>query len=180
MYRGFKTECPSGLIDCETFMSILSCLFPDGDSTIYASRLFQSFDKKGSGKITFEDLILGLSKCLHGSMIDKLRWAFHLYDLDGNGYIGKEELCAAIYGLYSLKHHLEHDDSDINKEIEEVFAALDMNDDGLITEEEFVSSCIKSPRIKRSLVYEQGKSEETLSDNVFETNFNENFDHLEQ
>uniref|UniRef100_A0A7M5UNA6 EF-hand domain-containing protein n=1 Tax=Clytia hemisphaerica TaxID=252671 RepID=A0A7M5UNA6_9CNID len=54
MYRGFKQECPRGLLDEETFLAILNMLFPGGDPTLYCSRIFNTFDRRKTGKLTFE------------------------------------------------------------------------------------------------------------------------------
>ena len=35
---------------------------------------------------------MGLSQLIHGSLEDKLRWTFKLYDLNGDGVLSKEEV----------------------------------------------------------------------------------------
>uniref|UniRef100_A0A3Q3DC74 Kv channel interacting protein 3b, calsenilin n=1 Tax=Hippocampus comes TaxID=109280 RepID=A0A3Q3DC74_HIPCM len=57
LYRGFKNECPSGLVDEETFKTIYSQFFPQGDATMYAHFLFNAFDMDRSGAIRFEDML---------------------------------------------------------------------------------------------------------------------------
>ncbi|CAO2578910.1 KCNIP3 [Lemmus lemmus] len=54
LYRGFKNECPTGLVDEETFKLIYSQFFPQGDATTYAHFLFNAFDADGNGAIHFE------------------------------------------------------------------------------------------------------------------------------
>ncbi|GAA6076885.1 Kv channel interacting protein 3a, calsenilin isoform X3 [Tachysurus ichikawai] len=54
LYRGFKNECPSGLVDEETFKTIYSQFFPQGDATTYAHFLFNAFDLDRNGSIRFE------------------------------------------------------------------------------------------------------------------------------
>ncbi|KAG9335490.1 hypothetical protein JZ751_004620 [Albula glossodonta] len=78
LYRGFKNECPSGLVDEETFKSIYSQFFPQGDATTYAHFLFNAFDMDRNGSIRFEDFVIGLSVLLRGSVTEKLNWAFNL------------------------------------------------------------------------------------------------------
>ena len=43
-----------------------------------------------NGSIRFEDFVIGLSVLLRGSVIEKLNWAFNLYDINKDGYITKE------------------------------------------------------------------------------------------
>ncbi|KAK3540260.1 hypothetical protein QTP70_029348, partial [Hemibagrus guttatus] len=90
LYRGFKNECPSGLVDEETFKTIYSQFFPQGDATTYAHFLFNAFDLDRNGSIRFEDFVIGLSVLLRGSVTEKLNWAFNLYDINKDGYITKE------------------------------------------------------------------------------------------
>lgn len=37
-----------------------------------------------------QDFVLGLSVLLRGSVTEKLRWAFNLYDINKDGYVTKE------------------------------------------------------------------------------------------
>ncbi|XP_046515948.1 calsenilin isoform X9 [Equus quagga] len=64
LYRGFKNECPTGLVDEDTFKLIYSQFFPQGDATTYAHFLFNAFDADGNGAIRFErHLRLPGAKC---------------------------------------------------------------------------------------------------------------------
>ncbi|NXA44218.1 CSEN protein, partial [Eudromia elegans] len=90
LYRGFKAECPSGLVDEDTFKLIYSQFFPQGDAAAYARFLFNAFDADGNGAICFQDFVLGLSVLLRGTVQEKLRWAFNLYDLNKDGCVTQE------------------------------------------------------------------------------------------
>uniref|UniRef100_UPI00358EAF39 Kv channel-interacting protein 4-like n=1 Tax=Myxine glutinosa TaxID=7769 RepID=UPI00358EAF39 len=110
LYRGFKNECPSGVVNEETFKEIYSQFFPQGDTRMYAHFLFNAFDADQDGNVSFEDFVTGLSILLRGNMNEKLQWAFNLYDINKDGYISKEnkhsEYCAAIQVPYqSSKCH---------------------------------------------------------------------------
>ena len=45
---------------------------------------------------------MGLSTLARGSIQDKLRWVFSLYDLDGDGVISRNELYRIICAVYDL------------------------------------------------------------------------------
>uniref|UniRef100_A0A8C5EEX3 Kv channel-interacting protein 2-like n=1 Tax=Gouania willdenowi TaxID=441366 RepID=A0A8C5EEX3_GOUWI len=90
LYRSFKNECPSGTVNEETFKSIYSQFFPQGDSSSYAHFLFDTFDIHSNGSVSFEDFVINLSIILRGSVTEKLNWTFNLYDRNKDGCITKE------------------------------------------------------------------------------------------
>ncbi|XP_041089389.1 calsenilin-like isoform X3 [Polyodon spathula] len=67
LYRGFKNECPSGLVDEETFKMIYCQFFPQGDATTYAHFLFNAFDIDRTGSIRFEEM-LAIMKSIYDMM----------------------------------------------------------------------------------------------------------------
>ncbi|XP_044862609.1 calsenilin isoform X2 [Mauremys mutica] len=100
LYRGFKNECPSGLVDEDTFKLIYAQFFPQGDASMYAHFLFNAFDVDRNGAICFEDFVVGLSILLRGTVHEKLNWAFNLYDINKDGYITKEVPAAGLRGMW--------------------------------------------------------------------------------
>ncbi|XP_035385453.1 Kv channel-interacting protein 4 [Electrophorus electricus] len=94
LYRGFKTGCPSGIVNEDTFKSIYVQFFPGGDSSKYAHFIFKAFDTDQDSSITFEEYARGLSVLLWGSTDEKLIWTFNLYDLNKDGHITRE-LCSS-------------------------------------------------------------------------------------
>lgn len=39
---------------------------------------------------------------MHGTQNDKLRWAFRLYDINGDGYVTKGEMLKVVNAIYDL------------------------------------------------------------------------------
>ncbi|KAK9968165.1 hypothetical protein ABG768_002502 [Culter alburnus] len=154
LYRGFKNECPSGLVDEETFKLIYSQFFPQGDATTYAHFLFNAFDMDRSGSIRFEDFVIGLSVLLRGSVTEKLRWAFNLYDINKDGYITKEEMLAIMKSIYDMMgRHTSpcvKDDAAF-EHVEKFFQKMDRNRDGVVTIDEFIEACQKDENIMSSM-----------------------------
>lgn len=154
LYRGFKNECPSGLVDEATFKTIYSQFFPQGDATTYAHFLFNAFDMERNGSIRFEDFVIGLSVLLRGSVTDKLRWAFNLYDINKDGYITKEEMLAIMTSIYDMMGRYTspsvHDD-DPFEHVEKFFQKMDRNRDGVVTIDEFIETCQKDESIMASM-----------------------------
>ncbi|XP_062908864.1 Kv channel-interacting protein 1-like isoform X1 [Mobula hypostoma] len=92
LYRGFKNECPSGVVNEDTFKQIYSQFFPHGDASMYAHYLFNAFDSAHNGSIKFEDFVMALSVLLRGTVHEKLTWIFNLYDINKDGFISKENI----------------------------------------------------------------------------------------
>ncbi|XP_039533323.1 Kv channel interacting protein 3b, calsenilin isoform X1 [Pimephales promelas] len=154
LYRGFKNECPSGLVDEETFKSIYSQFFPQGDATTYAHFLFNAFDMDRNGSIRFEDFVIGLSVLLRGSVTEKLRWAFNLYDINKDGYITREEMQAIMKSIYDMmgRHTSPSVKDDAAFEhVEKFFQKMDRNRDGVVTIDEFIETCQKDENIMSSM-----------------------------
>ncbi|KAF5897839.1 solute carrier family 23 member 2-like isoform X1, partial [Clarias magur] len=147
LYRGFKNECPSGLVDEETFKTIYSQFFPQGDATTYAHFLFNAFDLDRNGSIRFEDFVIGLSVLLRGSVTEKLNWAFNLYDINKDGYITKEEMLLIMKSIYDMMGRYTYPcvrDDAPSEHVEKFFQKMDRNQDGVVTIEEFIETCQKA------------------------------------
>ncbi|XP_048865666.1 Kv channel-interacting protein 2 [Brienomyrus brachyistius] len=154
LYRGFKNECPSGVVNEDTFKLIYSQFFPQGDSSTYAHFLFEAFDTNKNGCVSFEDFVTGLSIILRGSINDRLSWAFNLYDLDKDGCITKEEMMYVMRSIYDMmgKYTCPCLHADTPREhMESFFKKMDRNNDGVVTIEEFIESCQKDDNIMQSM-----------------------------
>ncbi|NWU49858.1 CSEN protein, partial [Dromas ardeola] len=154
LYRGFKSECPSGLVDEETFKLIYSQFFPQGDASTYAHFLFDAFDADRNGALCFQDFVIGLSILLRGTVHQKLKWAFNLYDINKDGYITKEEMLEIMKSIYDMMGRCTHpalQDSAPAEHVELFFQKMDRNGDGVVTFEEFLETCQKDEDIMSSM-----------------------------
>lgn len=163
MYQGFKQVCPTGIVHEHTFRDIYAQFFPQGDVSQYAHYLFQAFDQDHNGTITFQDFVVGLSALSRGDPEDKLRWAFRLYDLNRDGIISRDEMLDIIVSIHSLVGNSgnsssasaggrdEDDPHAVRDHANRVFQRLDINQDGVVTLEEFVDTCLKDQNVMKSL-----------------------------
>ncbi|KFP70972.1 Calsenilin, partial [Acanthisitta chloris] len=144
LYRSFKNECPSGLVDEETFTLIYSRFFPQGDVTSYAHFLFKAFDADHNGTLCFQDFALGLSVLLRGTEQQKLRWTFDLYDVNKDGYVTKEDMLEIIKSIYDMMGGCSQPNPRVTapaQHVEMFFQKMDRNGDGVVTFEEFLATC---------------------------------------
>ncbi|XP_064209147.1 Kv channel-interacting protein 1b isoform X1 [Anguilla rostrata] len=154
LYRGFKNECPSGVVNEETFKQIYAQFFPHGDASTYAHYLFNAFDTSSNGSIKFEDFVLGLSTLLRGSVTEKLQWTFNLYDINKDGYISKEEMTQIVSAIYDMmgKYTYPALKGDVPRQhVDAFFEKMDKNKDGVVTLEEFILACQEDDTMMRSL-----------------------------
>ncbi|KAL5022371.1 hypothetical protein ScPMuIL_001526 [Solemya velum] len=154
MYRGFKQECPTGIVNEETFKEIYAQFFPQGDSSAYAHYVFNTFDHDHNGSVSFEEFVMGLSVLSRGSLQERLQWAFGLYDINGDGIITKEEMMDIVSAIYEMMGRFTEpmiDETTAREHVERVFQKMDQNRDGVISLEEFMDTCRRDENIKKGM-----------------------------
>ncbi|XP_063891705.1 Kv channel-interacting protein 4 [Helicoverpa armigera] len=155
LYRGFKAECPTGVVKEETFKLIYSQFFPQGANTAqYAHFVFNTLDQDRSGLLSFEEFVTGLSILSRGTLEEKLRWTFSLYDINGDGCITKEEMTEIVTAIYDLMGKIVEpmlEDDVIREKVERLFQKMDLNRDGVLTLDEFLDCCLRDEDISRSM-----------------------------
>ncbi|XP_056299070.1 Kv channel-interacting protein 4 isoform X1 [Pseudoliparis swirei] len=154
LYRGFKNECPSGIVNEDTFKDIYAQFFPQGDASTYAHFLFNAFDTDHNGSVSFEDFVMGLSILLRGTVQEKLNWAFNLYDINKDGYITKEEMLDIMKAIYDMMGKCTYPalkEETPRQHVEVFFQKMDKNKDGVVTIDEFIDCCQNDENIMRSM-----------------------------
>lgn len=145
IYRGFKAECPTGVVREETFKCIYSQFFPQGaSSSQYAHYIFNTLDQDHSGFISFEDFVQGLSLLSRGTKNEKLRWTFALYDINGDGCITRDEMSDIIIAVNQLMGKYANatmNQESVREKVDRIFQKMDCNKDGVVTLSEFLEVC---------------------------------------
>ncbi|NWY41808.1 EFCB1 protein, partial [Sylvia atricapilla] len=77
--------------DRTVFRDTLHSAFGMTDDVVL-DRVFSTFDRSNDGCITVVEWVEGLAVLLRGTLEEKMKYCFAVYDLNGDGYISREEM----------------------------------------------------------------------------------------
>ncbi|KAH8072280.1 Ca2-binding protein [Aureococcus anophagefferens] len=138
-YKRFQAtdKDKSGMIDYTEFCEVLQV-----DPSPQGERLFQLFDYEKSGQIDVREFMIALSNFTGAGKDDKLKFAFMIFDEDGNGVITKGELTRILRA-----NHMAQADSEVARKADTIMQQADKDGDGVVTFDEFVIVSKKFPNI---------------------------------
>ena len=156
--KPLEDENLNKMITKNVIVHLLIETIPIEKAEMVANLIFTAFDKDKDGTIDFHDF-MEATNCINTttSMLEeKLHWVFQMYDKDGSDSIQLGEMVE----IFSMLYLCEGIDEKLAVErAEKVFNLLDANNDGDVTEDEFVNGCLDDADLVRELA---GKSKENL------------------
>ncbi|XP_076898672.1 calcineurin B-like protein 4 [Bidens hawaiensis] len=138
-----------GLIGKDEF---LLALFRNHDKrNLFADRIFDLFDVNRSGHIDFSEFVRSLG-VFHpkAPQVDKVLYAFKLYDLGRTGFIEREELKKMVLALLN-ESDLELSNDIIETIVEKTFTEADSKGDGRIDQEEWKEYVDKNSSLLKNM-----------------------------
>lgn len=87
--------------------------------------------------LDFREFICSLSITTRGTFEEKLRWAFDVYDIDGNGAITRNEVIAIVKSINKMMGYI-NDKNASEERILSIFKEFDKNQDQMLSLEEFI------------------------------------------
>ena len=131
-----------GKIDRKEFRKVLSIAEPSKDTQKMEDHVFRIFDTDGSGSIDFTEFCVVYHTITEGAPDKCLKNLFRVFDFNNDGEISHAEMKMLMKDMYVL---LQAEETEMSEEtiIKSTFAEMDRDRDGRITEEEFVSACLR-------------------------------------
>lgn len=111
--------------------------------------IFRSQDKDNSGEIDFIEYLIAISVITRGSICEKLRMSFEIFDIDKNGTIDQSEMKALLEAIYDIMGEKNRNgENSPSTRVKHIMKQFDKNNDGLLNVEEFISGCINDPCLR--------------------------------
>merc|ERR1711915_690645 len=111
----------------------------------------RTFDTDKNGFIDFKEFLLAIDVTSTGSPEDKLKWAFRMYDVDGNGWIDLVEMTVIVRSIYRMSGCSEQKET-ADQRAMKIFTQMDLNADGRVTLTEFVTTCMNDQRLNNEFL----------------------------
>ncbi|XP_051527097.1 calaxin isoform X1 [Myxocyprinus asiaticus] len=123
-------------LDRVKFRNILHNTFGMTDDMMM-DRVFRAFDKDNDSYISVKEWVEGLSVFLRGTLEEKITYCFDIYDLNGDGYISREEMFHMLKDSLIRQPTEEDPDEGIKDLVEIALKKMDFDHDGRVSFTDF-------------------------------------------
>ena len=152
MYKQFKKKSRKGNLTPSLFYEMYSKLCPSDNAKDFCNHVFRTFDTDNNGYVSFKEFLLAINISSNGSAEEKLKWAFRLYDINGDGVINRCEMIIIVEAMFEMLNEGQVQGKNNAKDrAKEIFAKLDINGDFKLTREEFITGCLNDPQLSNLL-----------------------------
>ena len=105
------------------------------------------------GKIGFVEFLMAIDLFEKGNLNEKLRYAFQLFDFDRNGVLTRSEILRMIKMILSLRGETANEQlkNAIISHLNAFFKYFDVNNDNVISLEEFCTICERDELLRNFL-----------------------------
>jgi len=158
-FRGQSARSISGqpAMDRTTFRDFVK-LFDITDDIIM-DRVFKAFDTDNDTFISMEEWIKGLSIFLRGTIAERTKFCFYVYDMGGDGFIGRDDMFHLLKNCIVKNITDEDQEEPVRELVEYCLKLLDTDRDQRVSPNDFfaavqndnlllelLGTCLPSPR----------------------------------
>jgi len=108
-------------------------------------RVFRVFDRNSDSLIDDIEWVEGLAIFLRGDLEDKINYTFSVYDLNGDGYISREEMFQLLKTSLVRQPTEEDPDEGVKDLVELALKKIDLDHDSKLSKGDFRESVIAEP-----------------------------------
>eukprot|EP00112_Aurelia_sp_Birch-Aquarium-sp1_P003231 Seg136.1 transcript_id=Seg136.1/GoldUCD/mRNA.D3Y31 product="EF-hand calcium-binding domain-containing protein 1" protein_id=Seg136.1/GoldUCD/D3Y31 len=139
MFRSLVPPHQKCKMDRTKFRTVLHNTFQMTDD-IQMDRVFKAFDADNDGAISMKEWIFGLSIFLRGTLQEKIEYCFAVYDLNGDGFIQREEMFHMLKTCLIKQPTEEDPDEGVRDLVETLLKLMDQDKDGRLGYEDYKKS----------------------------------------
>ena len=162
-YSNFMQDCPYGELTQDKFLELNKLFFPSSFyAELFCEHFFTTFDTDLNGYLDFKEYLLAINKINAETPEDKLKVAFRILDLNGNGKLSFSEMTNFIEVIFKMP--LVDDTTMKNAVIESaknIFLKMGKNEYEFLTEKEFVEICLQDDLLLQNMLLQS-----TFLDNI--------------
>ena len=109
--------------------------FPNEAAESFSANVFRTIEKQNKEYVEFDEFVRAPEMILKGSVEEKLRWVYGMYDVDDTDTVTRYDM----YVIHSAAYKMLGGSTnvDLSKRIDFLFRHIDKNLDGDVTFEEF-------------------------------------------
>ncbi|XP_056336226.1 calaxin isoform X1 [Danio aesculapii] len=123
-------------VDRAKFRNILHNTFGMTDDMM-TDRVCRVIDKDNDGYLSIKEWVEALSVFLRGTLDEKIKYCFEVYDLNGDGYISREEMFQMLKDSLIRQPTEEDPDEGIKDIVEIALKKMDYDHDGRVSYADF-------------------------------------------
>uniref|UniRef100_A0A8V0XL77 Calaxin n=1 Tax=Gallus gallus TaxID=9031 RepID=A0A8V0XL77_CHICK len=122
--------------DRNVFRDTLHRAFGMTDDVVM-DRVFRTFDRNNDNCISVVEWVEGLSVFLRGTLEERIKYCFEVYDLNGDGYISREEMFQMLKNSLLKQPSEEDPDEGIKDLVDIALKKMDYDHDGKLSFADF-------------------------------------------